>query len=490
MPKNGIKCKCSEFVPSDIFVAVRQLCEAKFPYKAQNEDELSFKEGDIILLLNRDSQDPGWWQGEINGKIGVFPDNFVVLISNSDDKSSNIEENKSTRIYTETGAIKPSSIASQRKSLEVKNEKANSDTSLNSSKSPPIPSKKPAISLKKSPSGSGSGLFSEFKKKLVDVVDGATASKISTSKTESLETKDSISNNAFDQVERRPLLTDVRATRVKAPGRRLPTNIHKDEDHSIPNGNADHLIEVSETSFDLSSEIDGEKPRLREWEKHKAPWLEEMKLNQAKRTSVSPGPENKASKLISISDRSLDVEEPKPNTLSPSEKEVDMSKSMPAIDLSKSLNTKLKTSPSEIEKVPPVKSKPAIATAITNRHSVINNIKEISVVNRHSINVPSMAVKDTAPIKHPAPATPNMSSVPSITSKSPISPEKIDNKPSSDTQETITSAQYVSLLERLQKLEIAVKRQNETIEELRNKLQVETDMRMLLQEKVSQSIQV
>lgn len=77
-------------------------------------------------------------------------------------------------------------------------------------------------------------------------------------------------------------------------GRRLPTNLHKDDEHpNIPNGNVEHLIDMSDSSnpnVSSSTEVDGEKPRLREWEKHKAPWLEEMKLNQAKRTSTSPGP--------------------------------------------------------------------------------------------------------------------------------------------------------------------------------------------------------
>lgn len=48
------------------------------------------------------------------------------------------------------------------------------------------------------------------------------------------------------------------------------------------------------------------KPRTREWEKHKAPWMEELKLNQAKKTSFIAdgksrlsGPELGASKAAS-----------------------------------------------------------------------------------------------------------------------------------------------------------------------------------------------
>lgn len=68
--------------------AVKQLCEVKFSYKAQNDDELSLKKGEIITIISKDQQDPGWWKGELNGIVGVFPDNFVVLISNNEDKNT------------------------------------------------------------------------------------------------------------------------------------------------------------------------------------------------------------------------------------------------------------------------------------------------------------------------------------------------------------------------------------------------------------------
>ncbi|KAL6462694.1 hypothetical protein MHYP_G00291160 [Metynnis hypsauchen] len=57
----------------------KELCKVLFPYDSQNEDELSIKEGDIITIINKDCADAGWWLGELNGKKGVFPDNFVKL---------------------------------------------------------------------------------------------------------------------------------------------------------------------------------------------------------------------------------------------------------------------------------------------------------------------------------------------------------------------------------------------------------------------------
>ncbi|XP_016385536.1 SH3 domain-containing kinase-binding protein 1-like isoform X1 [Sinocyclocheilus rhinocerous] len=58
----------------------KELCKVIFPYEAQNDDELSVKEGDIVTVINKDCADTGWWLGELNGKQGVFPDNFVKLL--------------------------------------------------------------------------------------------------------------------------------------------------------------------------------------------------------------------------------------------------------------------------------------------------------------------------------------------------------------------------------------------------------------------------
>ncbi|XP_042224969.1 SH3 domain-containing kinase-binding protein 1-like isoform X2 [Homarus americanus] len=60
---------------------VRELARVMFPYAAEHEDELELKEGDIITVLCKELEDRGWWRGELNGHVGVFPDNFVELMS-------------------------------------------------------------------------------------------------------------------------------------------------------------------------------------------------------------------------------------------------------------------------------------------------------------------------------------------------------------------------------------------------------------------------
>ncbi|XP_057373684.1 intersectin-1-like isoform X2 [Daphnia carinata] len=51
---------------------------ALFPYTAQNEDELSFLQGDVLIILDR--EDPAWWRGELKGQTGLFPSNYVEVM--------------------------------------------------------------------------------------------------------------------------------------------------------------------------------------------------------------------------------------------------------------------------------------------------------------------------------------------------------------------------------------------------------------------------
>lgn len=50
--------------------------KARYDFCARDRSELSLKEGDIIRILNKRGQQ-GWWRGEIYGRIGWFPANYV-----------------------------------------------------------------------------------------------------------------------------------------------------------------------------------------------------------------------------------------------------------------------------------------------------------------------------------------------------------------------------------------------------------------------------
>lgn len=63
---------------------VKEQCLVLFPYTAQNEDELTLEEGQTIQIISREVEDKGWWKGEVDGRTGVFPDNFVKLLVEED----------------------------------------------------------------------------------------------------------------------------------------------------------------------------------------------------------------------------------------------------------------------------------------------------------------------------------------------------------------------------------------------------------------------
>ncbi|XP_015244810.1 F-BAR and double SH3 domains protein 2-like isoform X2 [Cyprinodon tularosa] len=61
---------------------------ALYDYEGQADEELSFSEGAVIRLLNRDTQtDDGFWEGELNGRVGVFPSVLVEDLTENGEMS-------------------------------------------------------------------------------------------------------------------------------------------------------------------------------------------------------------------------------------------------------------------------------------------------------------------------------------------------------------------------------------------------------------------
>jgi len=49
----------------------------EFEYAAEAEDELTINVGDVITDVIRSCD--GWYEGKLNGRRGLFPDNFVKV---------------------------------------------------------------------------------------------------------------------------------------------------------------------------------------------------------------------------------------------------------------------------------------------------------------------------------------------------------------------------------------------------------------------------
>lgn len=66
----------------NVCVSAVSFAKALYDYTGQTEEELSFPEGAIIRILSKDTrEDDGFWEGEFNGVVGVFPAVLVEDLS-------------------------------------------------------------------------------------------------------------------------------------------------------------------------------------------------------------------------------------------------------------------------------------------------------------------------------------------------------------------------------------------------------------------------
>uniref|UniRef100_A0A0N5AMA0 SH3 domain-containing protein n=1 Tax=Syphacia muris TaxID=451379 RepID=A0A0N5AMA0_9BILA len=62
-------------------VGKKEMARVLYPYTPNHDDELALKEvGTMITVVKKTCSDPGWFLGEIDGKRGLIPDNFVEFI--------------------------------------------------------------------------------------------------------------------------------------------------------------------------------------------------------------------------------------------------------------------------------------------------------------------------------------------------------------------------------------------------------------------------
>lgn len=52
---------------------------AIYAFDGQEQGDLSFNEGDRIVVIKKTQSTDDWWDGELNGRKGKFPANYVEL---------------------------------------------------------------------------------------------------------------------------------------------------------------------------------------------------------------------------------------------------------------------------------------------------------------------------------------------------------------------------------------------------------------------------
>lgn len=344
---------------------VKEMCKVLYAYDALNEDELTIREGDLITLLSRDGQDKGWWKGELRGKVGLFPDNFIQIIPCDEStkparpplkgNTTNRIRDSITKPPTSTQQ-QPAEKSLQRRSLELPPKPEDKVSPPGVSKKPVLPppplkkpQRSPSSSLSKSLATSPSNITADSKSqnitnsptkppdspttvagarlplttltasiKQLTVIESTSSSTSTTSHlteqttvlskptgpkhSDSTDLMDglcfsrnsgaySISNHSvitsetepavnsldmdFDSVGRTAMLTHPTASRVRAPRRRPPSTVNVTVDMRKPQ----EVMGLFNGSAEPHIHNDSDKT-------NKVPWVEELKLNQAKKNSA------------------------------------------------------------------------------------------------------------------------------------------------------------------------------------------------------------
>lgn len=381
---------------------VREQARVLYPYEAQNEDELSIKEGDIITVITKEVEDKGWWKGELNGQIGVFPDNFVELVRIEEVQLRRPErpEKPSLTVILSKSNIKPDipkkPVSNQDLSctertskipppkppapdLPKKDEKLEKPTPPLPGKNPqlPPPMKKPQRSSLGSKPNSNTSSCSPIAS--TQNSSSPTSSTQSTSlgltngtvgltddmKAKSLqENQDgNIDEITLDAIESSPeKLTHLAANRAKAPNRRPPSRIFMNKENDKENG-------------DIGI--------------HQPAWLKDGSKNQDKRSSqVEPVPGDKIQVPVNEQPKSSPQHKPVsslPNNSTPQKDEENKSVIKSPIPVSPTKESSL--SASSVNKTETMSSNSNITTSSAEAvNSIIELRKEIQALKENSVS--------------------------------------------------------------------------------------------------------
>lgn len=506
---------------------MKEMCRVLFPYEAANDDELTLKEGDLITLLSREVPDQGWWRGELRGKVGVFPDNFVEVVQQEEQqhkkperppvKSQLATTNRARDSITKPvvaipaagttkGKMTPQNKLPDRvlKADERPSSAGSAIRSLLGKKSslPPPTVKKPHQV------GSSNLISTQLTKRnaaveqwlMRDNVDGAGPSRPAhkTSPQGLIE---------FDSVERSAMLTHPTANRVKAPRRRLPSILHnKDADSQnsgLMNGSAEmeHTLLDNNIAEEEGEEESVERSKGRAWESRKAPWVEELKLNQAKKTS---GLNSTSSVLEQSPPEQAERKQPKTKLdPSPEPKQTQTSVMMrmhPSRPQSMFHESSSRVTPQTRPLSSASPPDPAhLLAEVTQAHSKPLSVSATSPV-LHTLQTrqeppsplarpPDSASTSTSPVLATLMAKQAADSTsPSSLSDPDLLASPSANSPGLVSESSVTYKQFVELKDRVSKLEVALEAQQEMfikmLKDLSIKLTEETDRRIQLQQEM------
>ncbi|KAI8888949.1 BAR-domain-containing protein [Backusella circina FSU 941] len=119
--------------------------KARYDFHARNDDEVGFKAGDIIQVI--DEIDKGWWVGEAHSKRGIFPVNYTEPYQQQeqDGKTKRKSETipvlpvtpppQSIPVVVSSGIPKAKTTIDQKKKLSLENSSNNNKSGVNQTSS-------------------------------------------------------------------------------------------------------------------------------------------------------------------------------------------------------------------------------------------------------------------------------------------------------------------------------------------------------------------
>lgn len=83
--------------------AVIRKVRAMYDLSSEEPDELSFRKGDVIVVLEQVYRD--WWRGTLCGKVGIFPLNYVTPIEEPSAEELEAEKRKEDALFSQKANI-------------------------------------------------------------------------------------------------------------------------------------------------------------------------------------------------------------------------------------------------------------------------------------------------------------------------------------------------------------------------------------------------
>ena len=226
----GVSCHSVVLIPISLqsssvtttSVSVKEQCMVLFPYVAQNEDELSLAEGQLITIITKDCEDKGWWKGELDGRVGVFPDNFVKRVS------QNISEEAKQVLPETPEKPKPATLKSSPSRDNIKNLLEASNPSV-ISKATSIEKLKPLEANRNEDDKSNEKVsrskISEINKKVSNIKNELSKSELFKSSNKSEAPKPKTSSSAGSRASLSSLVVETEKQNIKDVKRRISGEI-------------------------------------------------------------------------------------------------------------------------------------------------------------------------------------------------------------------------------------------------------------------------